>query len=117
MDINEIMQYRLYMERSNTLSDGEIVEIEFYNPITKLTVLYYPRVEMYKFVYATKICGFRFESGKLGNIENDDFFHTVEKMYYKYVEMLRKIDNEWDFFKTINNQFAVYQKVLDKIKE
>lgn len=94
MDIKEIMQNRHYMEMSNTLSDGEIIDIEFYNPVNRLTVLYYPKVNMYKIVYATKVGGFRFESGKFGNIEIDDLFNKVERMYYEYVEVLRKLDEE-----------------------
>lgn len=94
MDIKEIMQNRHYIERGNTSNNGEIIDIEFYNPINRLTVLYYPKLEMYKFVYATKVGGFRFESGKFGNIEDDEFFHKIERMYYKYVEVLRKSDEE-----------------------
>ena len=94
MNINEIMQNRYYIERGNTSNNGEIIDIEFYNPVNRLTILYYPKVEMYKFVYATKVGGFRFESGKFGNIEIDDLFNKVERMYYKYVEELRKLDEE-----------------------
>ena len=94
MNINEIMQNRHYIERGKTLNNGEIIDIEFFNPINRLTVVYYPKLEMYEFVSATKVGGFRFESGKFGNIEVDEFFHKIERMYYKYVEVLRKLDEE-----------------------